>query len=169
MRFLSPDGMLAAEESARDLAARLLPWKAVCNNKVVWYFTNNPYECAYFGAPIEFASDTVRGAMADFFDVTHFLDYLPELRNSPLPPGVLSHFASYETWFLVSDLRLPMNDPGSFDFSAWESFANLRNPFEPLMDIWLRGYRIVPEFTDKDPFIRLYTRTATPHELPLPK
>jgi hypothetical protein len=163
-----PMGMLAAEESAREFAVRLLPWKAVCNYKIVWQFDKKiDRYWGRFGVPVMSASDSVLWSTYDVFGATHFLDYMPELdqRKIPLSPHVLKYFASYETWFVVSDLRLPIEYPESMDFSAWDSIADLKNPFEPLVDIWLRGYRILPEFTSEDPFIRLYATTLVPHEL----
>ncbi len=164
-----PIGMLAAEDSAREFAVRLLPWKAVCNFKVVWYFDKNIDRFwGRFGAPVLFACDSVLWSTYDYFGVEHFLDYMPELdqKKIPLSPHVLTCFAAFETWFIASDLRIPIEYPQSIDFSAYNSLADLNNPFEPLMDIWMRGYRIVPVFTDEDPVIRLYARTVAPHELP---
>ena len=52
-------GKQRAEDLATEFAQRLEPWGAVCDNRVVWYFTNTDYEVTYFKKPYNSARDSV--------------------------------------------------------------------------------------------------------------
>jgi hypothetical protein len=155
-----PHGFLEAESHAREFARRLEPWTAVCSDEVVWYFTQNPYkqhpyETAYLGLSFNSAVDTIC-SMLDHEKLQ------PEDTGKveglgALPVLIRETVAAWQGWEFATSRNLKIRGPQwPLDLSTWQWFSELKNPFEPLLNLWCTGYRLVCDFDAKDPAIRLY-------------
>jgi len=153
-------GVLAAERAARELVRRLQPWGPVCNDRIVWYFTSNSFDPVYFGRSIQFAADSV---LWTFWEHRIDIDSMfPEIKETNLPLIVQRIVQAYEGWFIASERHLSRFQPEWIEVIKWRNFSDLPNPFEPLIEIWTRGYRLFPEFSQQDPYIRLYSTFLEP-------
>lgn len=152
-----PNGMSRAEQHARELARRLEPWGAACDGQVIWYFTDNLYEVSCLGHPYESAQNSVFLTLEKQGIDPHLFE--PSKNESPLPILLRSALGAWEGWRVAVDHGFELSEPGWIDLSQWKGFSDLENPFEPLLDLWCTGYRMVCPFEKNDPKIRLY---ATP-------
>jgi hypothetical protein len=157
-----PGGILEAEAQARELARRLVPWTAVCNDQVVWSVTDNPYkrhpyEVVYLGLPFNSAQDTVNWTLSHYgIEISPLGDDEGELT---LPVIVRETLAAAAGWEIGASRGLEIREPRwPLDLSKWQSFSQLDNPFIPLLDLWCTGYRLACDFEEKDPTIRLYAK-----------
>lgn len=157
-----PSGIQNAESYAREFARRLKPFTAVCNDEVVWYFTDNPYhqypyETGFLGKSYNAIRDTVDWSLSEAgIEIEAFELGEPSER---LPLLILRAIAAWEGWRIadsrkieVSRVRWPV------DASNFKEFGDKDNPFEPLLNLWLTGYRIASNFEESDPTIRLYAK-----------
>jgi hypothetical protein len=159
-----PTGFLEAERQARALTHRLIPCAAVCNDEVVWYFSDNPYkhhpyEVAYLGTPFNAAIDTV------LWTLDHYrleLEPIECMKDTTLLPVLVRETAAaWKGWeFAVTQGLKILKPRWPFDPSKWAQvrFSELENPFEPLLRLWCTGYRLVCDFETNDPTIRLYAK-----------
>ena len=147
-------GKLKAEDCAMEFARRLEPWGAVCDSQIVWYFTDNTYEVTYFKKPYNSAWDSVALSIPK---IGVEIDSLMPTEDS-LPILVRRALVAWEGWELAVQHDLPLQEPKWIDLQQWPRFADLPNPFEPLLELWCTGYRIISAFTSDDPTIRLYTK-----------
>lgn len=159
-----PAGLLKAEQWARELARRLAPWKAVCNDEVVWYFTDNPYrdyphEAVYLGHAFHSAIDTVDWTLSRHGGK---LNNTEDGGVAGLPFLLQHTLAAWEGWNCAVSRNMVILEPHwPLDLTRWQRFSDLENPFEPLLNIWCTGYRLVCHFDSTDPTIRLYANPVT--------
>lgn len=163
-----PEGILKAEDYARGFANRLIPMGSICNDEVVWYFTENPYkrfpfETTTFGRPFQSALYTLEwsleshGIVLEEFESGNVSERFPQLVDCVV--------AAWEGWRVAASRRLTItNSMEPFDRSRWQHFSDLPNPFEPLLELWRTGYRIVCPFSREDSTIRLYAKPVCPDE-----
>lgn len=147
-------GRSKAEEHAWEFAKRLEPWGAICDGQVVWYFTNAAYEVTYFKKPYNSARDSVSLSLPK---IGIEMETLMTSEES-LPNLVRRALAAWEGWELAVQHDLALEEPKWIDLRKWPRFSDLPNPFEPLLELWCTGYRIVSAFDNDDPTIRLYTK-----------
>lgn len=161
-----PSGFLEAEKQAHELARRLAPWTAVCNGEVVWYFTDNPYrqhphEVVYLGLAFHSAADTVDWTLSNQGIEPKVAENHGEIVALPLL--VQQTVAAWEGWKVAVSRNMAIREPRwPLDLSKWPRFADLENPFEPLLNLWCTGYRLVCDFDKNDPTIRLYAKPVLP-------
>jgi len=148
------DGILAAESLARELNRRLVPWGAFPLNRIIWYFTNINYEVSYLGSPYESVID----ALGDVLDEpsTDIHSLIEEELIATLPPLLRDASRAYSDWMIASNLKLQIKQTAWSRFSSGVRFSDLNNPFESLLRFWGTGYRIVSDFTQNEPGLRLY-------------
>jgi hypothetical protein len=72
-----------------------------------------------------------------------------------LPYPVRFTLACWQAWELAVNRHLELTEPQWPDLRRWKYFSDLANPFEPLLDLWCTGYRMIASFTEVDPGIRL--------------
>lgn len=158
-----PQGMLAAESHAREFARRLAPWTAVCDNRIVWYFTTVEYDPYYLGLAYDSARDTVHLSLCQ-----HGIKestYHPNTESRGLPSLVQRALAAWNGWQLAVQRNFEILEPKwPLDLTKWKRFSELENPFEPLLDLWCTGYRIVSNF-ESDLTIRLYAKPVSNDEI----
>lgn len=150
-------GMMLAEDYAKMLATRLMPWSAVCSNEVVWYCTNDPLDYkGFLGLAYDSARDTVELAIEEWGE--DYEKLIPSPQELPLPFLVQHCVGAWRCWHLAEKLSLSISDP-QWPLAVPQStlFSQLPNPFEPLLKIWLTGYILLSSFDDEDQAIRLYS------------
>jgi hypothetical protein len=155
-----PEGMVVAENFARELAQRLTAWTAVCNDQVVWYFMERPIDyIPYLGLAYDSARDTVNLTLDENGINSDAL--LPDKEQVPLPILVRWGLAAWEAWRKAESLNLEIWGPSwPLDHKMFSRFSDLPNPFEPLLDLWSTGYLLYSSFEASDPTIRLYAQTV---------
>jgi len=92
-------GTLQAEACARELAKRLVPWSAVCNDQVVWHFIDRPLNyVVYLGLAYNSAHDSTPWTLDEYGIDTKALE--PTKDQMPLPILVRSALAAWSGWRL---------------------------------------------------------------------
>jgi hypothetical protein len=152
-----PHGVLRAELLGRELAERLKPWGAVCNDQVVWSFaTQAPNYVGYLGLAYDSARDTVELSLDEYsIDYQRFHNF-----DTPLPSLLVSRaVAASNAWEFAISHGLKIGGPRwPLDRERYSAFSELANPFQPLIELWLTGYLFVAPFSEEDPSIRLYAK-----------
>lgn len=158
-----PDGMLMAESYARDFVYRLAPWSAVCNDCIVWYFTVIEHDPPYLGLSYDSARDTVNWTLCQHGIDEH--SYNADVSQSKLPSLVQRALSAWNGWQIAVERNLEILEPKwPLDLTKWRRFSDLENPFQPLLDLWCTGYRIISNF-ESDPTIRLYAKPVSGNEI----
>jgi len=155
------EGVLRAEHAAREFAARLKPFRAICNNRVVWYLSENPFrdshpfETSYLGQAYHAVEMTIALSLESVgIEIDRFRIGEPSER---MPLVVQLALAGWEGWRFAQLHDVPLDDEFfHLDRDAVRGFEDLQNPFSPLIDTWLTGYRISASFNEDDPAIHLF-------------
>jgi hypothetical protein len=126
----------------------------------VWYFTEDTLDyVVYLGLAYDSARDSVSLSLDSQGVPTDTLEL--DKDHVPLPLLVRAALGAWNGWEIGTARNLKITDPRwPIDLSKWQRFAQLANPFEPLLDLWRTGYQIVCPFSDEDSTIRLYARFA---------
>lgn len=153
-------GIGAAESYARELARSLSPWRAVCNDDVVWYFMERPIDSVvYLGLAYNSARDTVNWTLEEYGIELDSLE--PSRDVCPLPLVVRNCLAAWQGWEIAVQKNFAIQRPTwPFNFEKWRLFSQLANPFESLLKLWCTGYLLYSDFSEADPTIRLYAQQA---------
>ncbi len=148
--------VLAAEAHARELARRLVPWTGVCDDKVVWHFSERPLDFwVYLGIPYDGAIDTVNWTLDEYG--VESKGFIPEKRAVPLPNLVRRTLGAWRGWNYGVEQNFEILEPRwPLDFTKWRFFSDLTNPFDPMLDLWRTGYHLISSFQPDDPMIHLY-------------
>lgn len=161
------EGVIRAERSAREFAKRLRPFQSICNNCVVWYLSENlfrdchPFETTHLGRAYNAAEMTIELSLESAgIDMSRFRFGEPSER---MPLLIQFALAGWEGWRIAQlhDISL-VDEFLPLDRDDVGGFKDLQNPFAPLIDLWLTGYRISANFDEDDPAIHLY---ANPEDL----
>lgn len=159
------DGILHAESAACEFAKRLAPFQAIFSGGVVWYLTENAFRKSY---PFE-----TTGLGQSFFAIGMTLtlcldsagidikDYRIGMPSERMPLLVHRALAAWEGWRVAQRLDLSVTeDVWPVDRYQFTRFRELPNPFAPLLELWLTGYRISADFNDKYPAVHLYANPS---------
>lgn len=156
------EGILLAESAAVEFANRLRPFQAIFDGKIVWYLTENlfrdshPYETTILGQSFFAIEITVKLCLENAgIDLNPF-GFSP---SGPRMPLLMQEaLAAWEGWRIAQQLDLAVtSDMWPVDRHQFQRFRDLPNPFSPLLDLWLTGYRISANFDEEDPAVHLYS------------
>ncbi|RCS56235.1 hypothetical protein DTL42_00015 [Bremerella cremea] len=160
-----PDGILRAEAAAREFARRLKPFQAMFSESLVWYLTENafrdshPFETTRLGRSYFAIEMTLALCLeSEGIDVEQLRIGEPCER---MPLLIQYALAAWDGWRIAQrrDLRVTSDfwPVGRYEF---ERFRQLPNPFSPLLELWLTGYRISANFDKDDSAVHLYANPS---------
>lgn len=147
------DGMRAAEKALRHAVEALMPWGAVAARRVEWYCLSHRRPLlSHLGFPHECALDSLEYVLEGGVDWATLAE--PE---QGIPPLVLQHLRGARGWAIAAREKLEVPKAcGAPRSIIGQSFAELSDPFTPLLDFWLSGYHLVTLPSADDPIARIH-------------
>jgi hypothetical protein len=155
-----PAGVAAAELHAKELGRRLEPWGATCPTIAQWLCVDTPQtHVTQLGVACSIALDSLAATLQE--------ESIEPISLEPAEPG-LPPFVSQIAGALVG-WRLAVERKLSVSPACWppervkrRPFAELPNPFEPLVELWMTGYILQSGYKEGD-ILRLYA-LQIPHD-----
>jgi hypothetical protein len=149
------DGVAAAERQVREFFVRLAPWSASTTPRIEWRsVAAQPDAPVAFGGAFELASDATMEAVEEEGFTREALGE----RDKRLPYIADRVLRLHRAWGIAVERGLEVL-PATWPTQAVRGrrFAELADPFEPLLELWKLGYVIEAD----DESAQLYAPTAT--------